>query len=205
MGDLVIIGASAMGREACVYAREVGMPVRGFLDSRPYVLSGFDGYPPVLCAPEAYIPKADELFVCAVGDCGQRHRYVDMIAARGGRFTSIVHPTAYVGFNSSIGEGSIVCPNATITTDVAVGRHVIVNVAATVSHDCRIGDYSTLCPGVNLAGRVSVEAGVFIGTGALLIPDRSVGASAVVGAGAVVIGNVPAGGRVAGNPARSIS
>ena len=205
MGDLVIIGASAMGREACAYAREAGMPVRGFLDSRPDILSDFGGYPPLLCAAEAYLPRPDDLFVCAVGDCGQRRRYVDMIAAKGGRFTSIVHPTAYVGGNSSIGEGSIICPNVTITTDVAVGRHVIVNVAATVSHDCRIGDYSTLCPGANLAGRVSVANGAFIGTGAILIPDRSVGASAVVGAGAVVICNVPAGGRVAGNPARSIS
>lgn len=202
MSGLVIIGASAMGREACAYARDIGMVVRGFLDSRTDILDGFDGYPPILCSAEEYVPKKGDLFVCAIGDCAQRRRYVDAIAAKGGRFTSVVHPSAYIGRNSSVGEGSIVCPNVTITTDVSIGCHVVVNVSATVSHDCRIGDFSTLCPGANLAGRVSVASGVFVGTGAVVIPDMVVEASSTVGAGAVVIDKVLAGDTVAGNPAR---
>ena len=38
MSRLVIIGASAMGRETSAYARECGMVVKGFLDSRTNIL-----------------------------------------------------------------------------------------------------------------------------------------------------------------------
>ena len=44
----------------------------------------------------------------------------------------------------------------------------------------------------------------FIGAGAVVLPGRHIGAGAVVGAGSVVIHDVPEGVTVAGNPAREI-
>ena len=40
MSRLIIIGASAMGRETSAYAHECGMEVKGFLDSRTNILDG---------------------------------------------------------------------------------------------------------------------------------------------------------------------
>ena len=51
---------------------------------------------------------------------------------------------------------------------------------------------------------VRVEDWADIGTGAVLLPGITVGKGAIVGAGAVVTKNVPAGAVVAGNPARMI-
>ena len=47
--------------------------------------------------------------------------------------------------------------------------------------------------------------GVFIGCGAVVIPEIEIGENAVIGAGAVVIKNIPPGTKVVGNPARQIS
>ena len=41
MKHLVIIGASALGREVCSYAAVCGIKVKGFLDSRANVLDDY--------------------------------------------------------------------------------------------------------------------------------------------------------------------
>ena len=198
--NLIVIGARAMGRETCTYAQEAGMTVKGFLDSKTDALSGFADYPPVLGAVEDYQIIDGDVFVCALGDPEFKQRYVDVIVAKGGRFISVVHPTAYVGHNVKIGDGSIICPNATITNDTILGEHVILNVGASINHDNRIGAFSTICPGCRLAGRVTIGKYVFVGTGALLIPDVSLGDNVYVAAGATVTKSFESG-RLMGVPA----
>jgi len=200
MKRLVIIGASAMGRETFAYARECGMEVRGFLDSRGDLLKGFKDYPPILSSVEEYHVKGDDVFVCAVGDPAMKRQYADAITAKGGAFVSVVHPSAYVGMNVRLGEGCIICPHAVITNDSTLGRHVIVNVSASINHDNHIGDCSTICPGCRLAGRVSVGQSVFLGTGAIVIPDVRLGDNVFVAAGAVVARSFESG-RLMGVPA----
>ena len=201
MSQLVIIGASAMGREACSYAIESGMKVKGFLDSRPMILSGFVGYPPILGACDGYRIHEDDVFVCAVGEPEAKRRYAEFILGKGGRFVSVLHPTAYIGSNVVIGDGCIICPHVTITNDVRIGSHVIVNNNVSVSHDNIIGSYTTICPGCCLAGRVNIGEGVFIGTASTIIPDVSLGDNMYVAAGSVVVRSF-ASGRIMGVPAK---
>ena len=201
MSRLVIIGASAMGRETSAYACECGMVVKGFLDSRTDILDGQSGYAPVLNSPEEYTPESEDVFVCAVGDPLAKRKYVQLFDSRGAKFASVIHPKAYVGANVKIGVGCIVAPNASITNDSVIGDHVIVNVNASVCHDNVIGDFTTICPGCCLAGRVKVGADVFIGAGAVIIPDISLGAGMLVAAGAVVTHTFPEKVMVAGVPA----
>lgn len=199
-GRLIIIGASAMGREACAYAQEAGQEVGGFLDSRGTLLEDFAGYPPVLSSVNDYTPRSGDVFVCAIGDPAAKMNYVECAQSRGWEFASIVHPAAYVGKNVRIGSGCIICPGAVITNDAVIGDHVIVNVCASINHDNRIGEGCTLCPGVRLAGRVELGRNVFVGTGALLIPDVKLGDGVFVAAGATVTRSF-ASGRLMGVPA----
>ena len=186
MRKLIIIGARAMGRETYAYACECGMDVKGFLDSKADALDGFRGYPPILDSVEHYHPCEEDMFVVALGEPAYKFRYVGIISAKGGEFTTVIHPTSYIGKNVNIGAGCIICPNAAITNDTEIGNHVIVNVGASINHDNLIGDGSTICPGARLAGRVHLGKGVFIGIGALIIPDIKLGDNVVVAAGATV-------------------
>jgi len=79
-----------------------------------------------------------------------------------------------------------------------------------------IGDYVTIGPYTSIithdaslvhhtgqarVGRVVLGARVYVGVGAILLPGTTIGEDSVVGAGAVVHGNVPPGSLVMGNPA----
>lgn len=202
MKKLVIIGARALGRETCNYAKDAGWVVKGFLDDDAKALASFNGYPPVIGVPERYEPIAEDVFVCAVGDSRMREKYVAFLKEKKCEFVSVIHPTVYIGPNVKMDSGCIVCPNAIIDCDVEIGSHVVVNALSYIPHDCRLNDFSTVSPGCHLGGRTVVGHGAFLGLGVNVIPDMEVGDYAYVAAGSTVVRNVPAHALVAGVPAK---
>ena len=200
MKRLIIIGASALGRETYSYASACGMPVKGFLDSREGVLNNYGGYPSVLSSVEEYEVSDEDVFVCAVGETDARRRYVELILSRGGEFGSIVHPSAIIGMNVTMGVGCIIRPYAVIGNDVSVGNHSIIGTQSLVAHDCKVGNYVTISPGCHIAGWCKIGEGSFMGVHSALIPNVVTGNGVFVAAGAVVTKSFDSG-RVMGVPA----
>jgi sugar O-acyltransferase (sialic acid O-acetyltransferase NeuD family) len=106
-----------------------------------------------------------------------------------------------------LGEGAILSPFVTLTSNIRIGRHFHANLYSYVEHDCVIGDFVTFAPGVKCNGNIVIEDHAYIGTGAVIKQGQPgkplvIGRGAVVGMGAVVTKSVPAGATVVGNPAR---
>lgn len=101
-----------------------------------------------------------------------------------------------------IGEGSLISPFVTFTSNIRVGRCFHANLYSYVEHDCVIGDFVTFAPGVKCNGNIHIGDEAYIGAGAVIRQGLKIGANAVVGMGAVVTKDVPAGATVVGNPAR---
>lgn len=205
MKSLVIVGASALGREYFSYVQDAmpSLSVKGFLDSRKGVLDDFPGYPPVLGPVEGYRISEEDVFLVAVGDPAARRRYVELIEAAGGEFLTLVHPTAVVGRNVRIGAGSVVRPYAVIGCDAKVGRHVIVGTQALVAHDCVMDDFTTISPGSHIAGRCHFHELTFVGIHGGSVPDVELGSEGpvFVAAGAMVTHSFGSG-TLMGVPAR---
>jgi len=106
-----------------------------------------------------------------------------------------------------LGEGAVLCPFVTITSNIVIGRYFQANIYSYVEHDCIIGDFVTFAPRVQCNGNVVIEDHVYVGAGAIIKqghPDSPliIGRGATIGMGAVVTKSVPAGATVIGNPAR---
>jgi sugar O-acyltransferase (sialic acid O-acetyltransferase NeuD family) len=206
---LVLIGAGGHAREVAELVEAVNAEcpthaVLGFLVEAGYGSPGasVDGLP-ILGDLDWLATRAAEVeVICAVGAPNLRRRLAVEAEGRGARFASVVHPRAVIGRRVEIGAGVVVQAGCVITTAVRLGDHSHLNVGATVSHDCTLESYVTLGPGAHAAGGVLLEEGCEIGVGAVIHPRRRVGAWSMVGAGSVVIGDVPGDAVVAGVPAK---
>ncbi len=120
---------------------------------------------------------------------------------------SIIASNAVVMDDVQIGEGAILSPFVTITSNIHIGRHFHANLYSYVEHDCNIGDFVTFAPGVQCNGNVTIEDHAYLGAGCIIrqgVPDEPlvIGRGAVVGMGAVVTKSVSPGVTVVGNPAK---
>lgn len=149
-------------------------------------------------------------FNVAVADSAQRQRIAEQLMAGGARPFE-VRASQHVALDcNEVGEGAILCPFTTITSNARIGRFFHLNIYGYVAHDCVIGDFVTFAPAVRCNGRVVIEDHAYIGTGAVIregADERPVviGRGAVVGMGAVVTRSVAAGQTVVGNPAAAFA
>ena len=95
-----------------------------------------------------------------------------------------------------------------------IGRRVFIDhgMGVVIGETALIGDDVTLYHGVTLGGtswnkgkrHPTLEDGVVVGAGAMILGPITIGAGAKVGSNAVVVKEVPAGGTAVGNPARLV-
>src|SRR6185369_9106388 len=142
--------------------------------------------------------------VIALGDNTLRKKFADHARSLGMRLPVLIHPHAYVSPTAKIGDGTVVMAGAIVSTHVTMGEMCIVNTRASIDHDCLLGDYVHIAPGVTLAGNVTVGNGTLMGVGSCVMPGLCIGDDAIVGAGGVVIRDIPSNTTVVGCPAREI-
>lgn len=209
MKDLYIVGAGGFGREVYGWLHAMGVSgdwqFSGFLDDNHEALKGFDYDKGVVAPVGDFAVNPSQRFVCGIGDVSTKIKLCQPLLDQGAQFIRVVHPTATVGRNVRLGRGVVVCPGVVLTCDIEVGDMVMINCCSSVGHDAIIGDWCTISAHCDLTGHTKLGRGVFMGSGARVIPGKSVGENAVVGAGSVVIRSVASGQKVFGNPARVFS
>jgi len=117
---------------------------------------------------------------------------------------TVIHPSAIIGEGVFIGAGTVVMAGVVIQTGAKIGRHCILNTGACIDHDCEIGDYSHVAPNCSIAGGVKIETGAFVGIGSSIIQYIKVGKWTTLGAGSVVISDIPSGCLAVGVPAKPV-
>ena len=206
---IVLVGAGGLGREVLNYVLEAirsspHMRVKGFLDDNPSALRPDRCEFPILGSILDYPIEPQDRFVMAIGDCATRAELTRKLEARSARFVTIIHPTAYVAPNATVGNGCIVGPFSGIGSDARVGDHVLLAWYSSLAHDSISQSFAVLSPYSTANGSAILEEGVFLGTHAVIHPRIRVGAWSKVGSGSVVHRDVPPNCLAVGNPAKAL-
>ena len=208
MKDIVIIGAGGFGREVAWLIEDINKKnmewnLVGFVDDNKTIQgTEVNGYRVV---GDIDWLKDQELFVVnAIGDPIIKKKVMDRLDGSKNQYPVLIHPSVIYSESVNFGEGSIICAGNIITVNIEIGKHVIINLDCTIGHDANIGDYSTVLPSVNISGFVKTEECVSVGTGSAIIQGVNIGRNTVIGAGAVVVKDLPANCTAVGSPAKPI-
>lgn len=211
MKQVAIFGASGCGRGVMPLARQQWaasgeLHQLVFVDDQPSAAK-CNGHRVLTYTEWLAQPASSRHINIAIANSAVRQKLVERCQADGVQFFEVRAANVVQLDDVQVGEGAILCPFVTLTSNIRIGQHFHANLYSYVEHDSVIGDYVTFAPGVKCNGNVVVEDHAYIGTGAFIKQGQPgeplvIGRGAVVGMGAVVTKSVPPGVTVLGNPAR---
>lgn len=201
-----IVGAGGHGRVAleCLELAKGALNNVAFFDDRWEEIESIEDVP--ILGPIASLAQNErfESVFVAIGSNVVRQRVFHELAIADKQFLTIVHPHAMISPRAILQEGVIAIAGTVVNRGAQVGRGVILNTLCSVGHDCILRDFAQIAPGVNLGGAAIIGEGVSLGIGTKVVPEAQIGAWSVVGAGSVVLDDLPGGSLCHGVPARVI-
>lgn len=184
--------------------------------SKTYELIGLTGTDPnigttmglPILGNDSILPQlhAEGIKYCfvAIGNNKRREEISDYVKGIGFELINAISPHSWISTTVDLGEGIAIMPGVVINAESVIEDNVIINTGSTIDHDCVIGSSSHVAPGCNIAGNVHVGKGVFLGIGCKIIPKMTIGEWTTVGAGSVVVKDVPGHSIAFGVPARTM-
>lgn len=208
-----IYGAAGHGRDIMPVARG-NLAERGVATDRLVFIDDGAGLPECINGQRtigyaAFLaaPASRRYATVSVANSGIRQKLAARLETDGVTPFSVVASNAVIMDDVVIGEGALLSPFVTLTSNISIGRFFHANLYSYVAHDCRIGDFVTFGPGAKCNGNVVIEDFAYVGSGAVIKQGKPgaplvIGRGATIGMGAVVTKSVPPGATVVGNPAR---
>lgn len=212
MKSIAVIGAGGVAKGVYqilrdINTREPSWEVLGFIDENAALHGQLFCGKPIISSVEWLIRKPGIFVVIAIANPCQRKQVFERISSivdDADAFATLVHPAAWLAHDVSVGKGVVIYPGVCINSMASIGNHVIINMRSSIGHDAIINDFVTIAPGVSISGASRLSVGVDVGTNAAVLQKLSIGSWSRVGAGAVVINDMPAGITCVGVPARVV-
>nr|WP_304220112.1 acetyltransferase [Fredinandcohnia onubensis] len=208
MNKIVIFGSGGHSKVVIdIIEKAEEYNILGLIDPFKQVGTKVMGYE--ILGGEDSLPEIEECVVggiVALADNWKRARIVKKIQAINPafRFITAIHPSAQIGRDVTIGNGTAVMANAVINSNTKVDDHCIINTKASLDHDCVVGEFVTLAPGATVAGGVTIGKYSVVSMGANVIHNLTIGDHSVIGAGSTVLHDLPSNIVAYGTPARVV-
>lgn len=199
----IIIGAGTYGQVYAEYLKD-SYSVLGFYDDNPKVLGEeINGIKVLGVVKEALqLDKRIAVFI-PIGNNIVRVKLLKEFEDKGFYIPSFIHPQAIVHSSVLLGKAVYILPGTNIMPLTSIGDYCMMSVNTVVSHHTILEQGVFLSFGVNIGASLVLRQYAYVGIGATVMTGvKTVGKRALIGAGAVIIRDVPDGATVVGNPGR---
>jgi sugar O-acyltransferase (sialic acid O-acetyltransferase NeuD family) len=211
MRNIVIYGAGGFAREVAQLIEDINKQgllfnILGYIDdNKENTGKELNGYP-VLGTSDWLTSQEEEIAVAvAVGAPKTKRAIVEKLKNRNNiQFPNLIHPSLQISEYNVLGKGNIICEGNILTCNIQIKDFVTINLNCTVGHDTILGNYCTILPNSSISGNVHFKEGVDFGTNATIIQGVEVGEYSIIGAGAVVVKDIPSHCTAVGMPAKPI-
>jgi acetyltransferase EpsM len=209
---IVILGGSGIGMIAASIIDKMGNDeVIGFLNDMIPVGTKIGKYKqiPVIGKTEdlyKFLESEDiSVFIAYVGLLNERSAYEKIrdLKIPEERFHSIIDPTAIVpkGY-CSIGKGVLFAPLSQLSPDTTISDNCMLLGNSFIGHDSFLDHFAHVATNAVVGANVHVGKAVHVGSNSVIREKVRIGDYSLIGAGSVVIDDVPENAIVVGNPAR---
>lgn len=205
--DIILVGGGGHCKSVIDVAEMAGYNILGILDTAERLGEKVLSSSIIGCDDDIleFIDKAD--FLITVGfikNPSIRTKLFNKIKDIGGKFATIIAPTAHVSKYATVGEGSIVMHNVVINAEATIGENCIINTFANVEHESIIGNNCHISTGVMINGGCSIGDNIFIGSQSVIAQGIHISSDIIISAGALVHKDIKLSGVYVGNPIRKI-
>ncbi len=140
--------------------------------------------------------------IVGVGEPSSREQLYSKLTAHSIKIGTLVDPTAIVSPTAKFEAGVVLMEHVILKSGAKICANVLLQPFSNIGHDIIVGAHSVLSPFCAPGGGVEFGQRVFVGMQACIIEGTAVGDDAIIGMGAAVFRDVPAGATVVGNPGR---
>lgn len=209
--NIIIIGAGGLGREVTWLVERINQKqsekwnILGFVDDGIEKGTFVQGYQMLGDVDYLQSVSTPTDVVCAIGNAGIRCRIIEKISKNKSlSFPNLMDPDVIYSDSVHIGQGNIICAGTILSVNVKIEDFCLIDWNCTVGHEAEINSFVTLYPSVNVSGSTIIKDVTEIGTGSHIIQGKVIGSRSIIGAGAVVIKDIPDCCTAVGNPAKPI-
>jgi sugar O-acyltransferase (sialic acid O-acetyltransferase NeuD family) len=140
----------------------------------------------------------------AFGSGKTRKKFADLLSLKSITFDSMISHESRLAKSSNLGQGSVLLGNASIAAKSKIGKCSLIQGFSVIGHDVVCGDFVTISSFAFVGGGAFIGDGVTIYPHSVILPGIKVGSNSIIGAGSVVVSDVPSNVTVFGAPAKII-
>ncbi|WP_024769170.1 NeuD/PglB/VioB family sugar acetyltransferase [Aquimarina macrocephali] len=209
MKNSIIIGAGTYGQVYASYFKEAGINIIGYIDDNIDLIGKEINGVPILGKYEdlfdlKFKNKIQDIY-CPIGVNSIRTKYLSTLKNEGYGIPNFLHHSVSIGPNVNIGEAVYVLVGSIVMPYVTIGDFTMISMGGNVAHHVDLREGVFISAGVNVGASIDVGRNAFFGIGSTVMTGvKKIGEYAMIGAGAVVIKDVPDYTTVVGNPAKTI-
>lgn len=203
----IIIGAGTYGEVYLAYLQEAGVNIVGFLDDdfqyKGQEVRGIPVLGPISLLRTLRTTDGIESVYCPLGNNKLRVKFLTMSRDLGYDIPNYIHPSVVVSPHVTIGNGVYILLGTTIMPHTVIKDFVMISMGVHLAHHNVLEEGVFLSTGCNFGASIHAHKYAYCGISSTIMTGiQELGEDCLIGAGAVVIKDVPDRAVMAGVPAK---